>query len=340
MVRAIPFASSAPVALLRRLTVAVLALGLMCGLGGCEKPRLPLVIGANPWPGYEGLFIARDQGLVDEGRVRVLDFPSTGEVMRAFRNGTLDAAAVTLDEALSLRDTGEQVKVVLVFDISAGADALLARPPLNSLAALRGRRIGLEANTTSSLLLARALEKTGLAAADVTVVPLPLDAQQRALARGEVDAVATFEPVRSQLEQAGARVLFDSTAMPNEIVDVLLVRQSTLEARPDDLAVLIKAWGQAQQRLARAEPAVVVQGGQRSGIAPDLFRHALQGMRLPDLPQNQALLASGGLLSQQVGQLGLFMTARGWLKHPFPADLVDDRLVRRASHGPQPGDAR
>jgi NitT/TauT family transport system substrate-binding protein len=306
-------------------------------LAGCDKPRMPLVVGANPWPGYEGLFLARDQGLVSENQVHVLDFPSTSEVLRAFRNGTLDAAALTLDEALSLVNSGEAIKVVLVFDISAGADALIARPEVASLAALRGRRIGIELNTTSSLLLARALDKAGLSANEVTLVRLSLDAQQQALQQGEVDALATCEPLRSQLAASGALVLFDSSAMPNEIVDVLVVRQSLLESRADDLAALVSAWGLAQQRVLQGEAALIDQAAHRSGMTPAQFRAALAGMSLPDLAQNRDLLAPGGPLAAQAGRLATFMQARGWLNPLSTSNLVDDRLVRSALLPPAPG---
>ncbi|WP_293263629.1 ABC transporter substrate-binding protein [Oryzomicrobium sp.] len=306
-------------------------------LAGCDKPRLPLAVGANPWPGYEALFLARDQGLVSEAAVRVLDFPATGEVMRAFRNGTLDAAALTLDEALTLVGNGEAVKVVLVFDVSAGGDAVVAQPGLESLGALRGRRIGLEPNTTASLLLYRALNSAGLAAGDVTVVPLSLDKQQRALQRGEVDALATCEPVRSRLAAGGARVLYDSTAMPNEIVDVLVVRQAALDERPGDVAALVHGLGRAQQRLIGGDATVIAQGAHRSNLTPDQFRQALAGMILPDIEQNRRLLAPRGELDVQAGRLVAFMEQQGWLRQAPAASVLDDRLVRDAAILPQGG---
>jgi NitT/TauT family transport system substrate-binding protein len=220
--------------------------------------------------------------------------------------------------------------VALVFDISAGADALLARPDVTSLAGLRGRRIGVELNTTSSVLLDRALQKAGLSAGEVTVVPLALDAQQQALAQGEVDALATFDPVLSRVEAEGARVLFDSTAMPGEIVDVLVVRQAALDSRFDALAALVRAWGPAQQQVRRGDVAVLAQAAHRSAMALPQFRRSLGRMVLPDLDKNRELLAPGGPVDAQLGRLAGFMKERGWLKQVPEGHLVDDRLVRAA----------
>jgi NitT/TauT family transport system substrate-binding protein len=62
-----------------------------------------------------------------------------------------------------------------------------------------------------------------------------------------VDAVVTYEPVRTKLKNAGARQIFDSTAHPGEIVDVLVVRTSYLTASPDNARLLVEAFYRAQR---------------------------------------------------------------------------------------------
>ena len=44
--------------------------------------------------------------------------------------------------------------------------------------------------------------------------------------------MVTYEPVRTKLKSAGARQIFDSSLIPGEIVDVLVVRTSYLAASP------------------------------------------------------------------------------------------------------------
>ena len=50
-------------------------------------------------------------------RVQLVELSSSPQVMQAFRNHLIDAAALTLDEVLQRSDTGAALKVVLIMDI-------------------------------------------------------------------------------------------------------------------------------------------------------------------------------------------------------------------------------
>ena len=119
-------------------------------------------VGTNVWPGYEPLYIAQRRGQLAGQPIELVTFPSSAEVMRAYRYGSLDVAATTADEALSLVESLPEQRVVLVCDFSSGADALLAHPELQTFGQLRGRRIGYEPNALGAYVLARALEVSGM----------------------------------------------------------------------------------------------------------------------------------------------------------------------------------
>ena len=76
--------------------------------------------------GYEPLVLAQETGTLPPA-MRVVELASNTETKRAFRNGLIELAALTLDEALRLADEGEALHIVAVLSDSAGADAVLAR---------------------------------------------------------------------------------------------------------------------------------------------------------------------------------------------------------------------
>lgn len=173
-------------------------------LAGCGPAR-KLRIASHVWPGYELMFLARSLGWLDERRASLLETASATASMQAIADGRADGAALTLDEVLRVRADGVPLSVVLVFDISAGADVLLARPGIESLAGLKGRRIGFEQGAVGTLMLDHALREAGLAAGEVVQVPLPFDRHEAAWREGALDALITFEPVAGRLVGAGAR---------------------------------------------------------------------------------------------------------------------------------------
>jgi ABC-type nitrate/sulfonate/bicarbonate transport system substrate-binding protein len=112
-----------------RLARWVGVLGVVLGIVACSEPvRPPLVVGINTWVGYDPLVLARDRGLTDARQVKVVELISSAEALRHLRNGLLDAAGLTLDEALRLVDSGFDVRIVALLDTSAGADPVLAAP--------------------------------------------------------------------------------------------------------------------------------------------------------------------------------------------------------------------
>jgi ABC-type nitrate/sulfonate/bicarbonate transport system substrate-binding protein len=183
-----------------------------------HEDSVPFRIAANIWPGYEPLHLAAKLGYFAPLPVTVHEMPSSSASLHAFRNRTVDAAALTLDETLLLAQDGIDLRIILILDVSNGADVLMARPEITQPADLRGRRIGVENTALGAYVLSRALEQAGLLPTEVQVVSLTVDRHEEAYLTGEVDAVVTFEPVRTKLLDRGARILFDSRRLPDEIL--------------------------------------------------------------------------------------------------------------------------
>src|SRR6476646_10819826 len=82
-------------------------------LGNCAKEQPPLRLGTVVWPGIEIFYLARDLGYYKNTPIRLVDYPSGSELIRAYRNGELEAATLTMDEVLLLEPTEPNVRVTL-----------------------------------------------------------------------------------------------------------------------------------------------------------------------------------------------------------------------------------
>ncbi|MDV6032018.1 MAG: nitrate ABC transporter [Phycisphaera sp. RhM] len=269
---------------------AVLAIETLENWSGKRETETPLLLGTNLWLGYEPLFLARDLGHFDENSVRLVECASSSQVIRQFRDNTIQAAALTMDEVLLLRERGLDLRVVLVMDISQGGDAIVARADVQDLADLRGRKVGVENSALGAFVLTRALQKVDLSVQDVTIVSVEADEHERAFLSQKFDAVVTFDPVRSRLLAAGAIQLFDSTEMPNEIVDVLVVRADAWEQHQSHLITVLRGWFKALGYFQENPDEALRRVSLRIKLTPEQIRQSQKGLHAPNLQENLSLL--------------------------------------------------
>lgn len=305
---------------------ACAALLVACG----PRHEPPLTVGTNTWTGYEPLYLARDLGLHEGLRLRLVELGSTTQSMDALRSGRLAMAGLTLDEALTLAQEGVPLKVIWVMDISRGADALVVRPGVAGLPDLRGRKVGVEQTAVGAYMLHAALEKAGLRSSDITVVPLPLDEHLAAWRDGQVDALVTFDPVLQILRGGGAQVVFDSGDVPGDIVDVLVARQEALDCCTPGIAQLLATHQRALHHLRTARADALQRMAPRLGLEPAEMDAALHGIDLPDAAGNHALLSGRpARLTTTAQRMARTMFDQGLLPKPLDVSaLIDDRFVR------------
>jgi NitT/TauT family transport system substrate-binding protein len=115
---------------LRMLACGALLLSLCACMG---QPETALRIGTNVWIGSEPLYLARDLGRLDSDHVQLVEYPSASEVLRAFRNQAIDGMVISLDELIGLAADGLQPRIVLVVDVSNGADVVVGRAGMRSM---------------------------------------------------------------------------------------------------------------------------------------------------------------------------------------------------------------
>jgi NitT/TauT family transport system substrate-binding protein len=261
-------------------------------LSGCmRETQPPLRIGTNVWIGAEPLYLARDLGQLDREAVQLVEYPSASEVSRAFRNQAIDGMVVSLDELFALAVDGLEPRIVAVVDVSHGADVVVGRSGMRTMKDLRGKRVAVESGALGAFVLARALTLNGMAARDVSIVPLESNEHPAAFEQGQVDGAVTFDPYRTQMLAAGAHTLFDSSQIPGEIVDLLAVRASVLEKNPLAVQTLLTGWFKALDHLEREPSDAAARMAVREQITAEQFLQALRGLRIPSRADNLKMLA-------------------------------------------------
>jgi NitT/TauT family transport system substrate-binding protein len=276
----------------RRLLQLLGCLLLVLPLLGCmRESEPPLRIGTNVWIGSEPLYLARELGRFDPRQVELVEYPSASEVLRAFRNQAIDGMVISLDELFELAVDGFQPRIVLVVDISHGADVVVGRKGVKTMQDLQGKSVAVESSALGAFVLSRALALNGMQAGDVKVVHLESNEQPGAFDKGLVDAAVTFDPYRIQFLQAGAKTLFDSTQIPGEIVDLLAVRASVVERRPNTVRALLNGWFDAIDYMKKDPVDAARRMGIRQQTTGEQFQEALRGLKIPSREDNLKMLS-------------------------------------------------
>lgn len=292
---------------------------ILCMLVSCATQQPPMMrIGSNHWPGYGSLYLADDLNLLSKENIKLVEFSASTDSIYALRTGVIEAAALTIDEVLTLLQDGIKLKIVLVFDTSHGGDAIVSKPEIKNLSELKNKKIGVENTAVGAVMLTGALEQVGLTPSDVTIVPLTVDEHLNAFNTEKVDAIVTFEPIRTHLiKQQHANILFDSASIPNTIIDVLAIREEYLEKNPNAVKNLLQVHFDLLKKMNTDNGMVKRHFANRLGATEQEVNDSLAGILIPDLKTNYQLLdRKNALLDSKIKKLTQVMIQKKLLMRP------------------------
>ena len=267
---------------------------LLLTAAACDRnTQTPLRIAHISWPGYEPLPLAESENLYSGVEVINYRVGSATEVIRAFEQDVVDVAAVTLDEAIALQSRSkERIYIIVVLDISHGGDAIIAKNEIASISDLKGKRIGLESSALGAFFISRAVDSSpDISLQDLIIVPKLYDQHFTSFISGDVDAIVTFEPVKSMILEKKGHVIFDSTAIDNEIVDVLITKHSLTEKRPKEIKALVAGYFNTLDFIKKHPDKSFSKMAKFEDVRISSFSKSLSGIRVPDKTENFALLS-------------------------------------------------
>lgn len=281
--------------------------------------RQPLRVALNPWPGYEFASLASVKGYYEREGVeaRLLELSSLGDCRRAFERGQVDGFFGTLIEVIeSDAKLRRNAEVVCVVDYSDGADCILARRPISSVAELRGKRVAVESGSINVFVLARALELSGLRWEDVTPVHMPALEMPAAFAAGTVDAIVTYPPMSIEVTRAGNFTqIFSTSQIPREIVDVLAFDAEVVRERRADVDAFVRGFFRAREYAAANQQEAYAIMAARQRVTPAEFESSVSdGVRLISRERQREFLGEGGSLPGTIATTRRILAQAGQLQ--------------------------
>jgi NitT/TauT family transport system substrate-binding protein len=231
--------------------IAVLAAGLAAAIsfnGHAAKDNFSvcwtIYAGWMPWE------YGAAEGIVDKWakkygiNIDVVQINDYVESINQYSAGQFDGCTMTNMDALTIpAASGVDSTALLIGDFSNGNDGIVIKGENKTLGDLKGQPVNLVELSVSHYLLARGLEKVGLSEQDLSVVNTSDADLVAAFGTADVQAVATWNPLLAEVA-ATPKVtqVFDSSRIPGEIIDLMVVKSATLKDNPAFGKALTGAW--------------------------------------------------------------------------------------------------
>ena len=193
--------------------------------------------------------------------------------------------------------TGAKGIMMLMNDYSNGNDMVVAKPGIDSVKDLKGKKIGVEIGFVGHLLLLNALEKNGLSESDVELVNVPTNETPQVLASGDVDAIVAWQPNSGMALNLvpGSKRIYSSADEPGLIYDVLAVSPQSLAANRDEWKKVIKVWYRVVDYFKdpKTQDDAISIMASRVGLAPAEYKEFVTGTKILEKDEAKTFFSKG-----------------------------------------------
>ncbi|WP_220813062.1 putative urea ABC transporter substrate-binding protein [Pseudomonas paralcaligenes] len=237
---------------MRKSLSSLIAAGLAAtlSLSAQAAPKTDFSVCWTIYAGWMPWEYGATQGIVDKWAkkygisIDVVQLNDYVESINQYTAGQFDGCTMTNMDALTIPAAGGVDSTALVIgDFSNGNDGIVIKGEKKTLGDLKGQNVNLVELSVSHYLLARGLERAGLSEKDLKVVNTSDADMVAAFATNDVQAVATWNPLLAEIEATpGVTKVFDSSQIPGEIIDLMVVNSETLKDNPTLGKALTGAW--------------------------------------------------------------------------------------------------
>jgi NitT/TauT family transport system substrate-binding protein/sulfonate transport system substrate-binding protein len=237
--------------------------------------------------------------------VEFVEFEFGPPILEAMRAGAIDFGAVgDVPPVFALAGRGD---LLFVAAEHGGASAILLPPgsTLQTVRALKGKRVAFARGSSAQNTTVAALEKAGLSFSDIQPVYLgPSDAAP-AFAHGQVDAWTVWDPYYAITErQPGVRVLAETKDIAPQN-SFYLASRSTAEKAPDLVAAAVAEVIRASVYAASHRDEVAKLASTATGIALEPMQRTIARMPLDLQPMNDTFAQQEQQVADRFYRLGL-----------------------------------
>lgn len=208
------------------------------------EERPPLKIEWTDWEGDYTLLVAQELGLFEKYGVEVepVYYENFSNAIPDMGSRKVDGGLFGINDMLTASSL-TTVKTVAVYD-SGGTVAVVSLAEINSVADLKGKKVGALLGSYGDLFVREMLSSAGLTLNDIELVNLDPSEILTALNNQSIAAGYVWAPLDQQAVIEGHKILFSQSA-GLMAPDVIVFRGEVVEERPEDIRSFLTAWFEA-----------------------------------------------------------------------------------------------
>jgi NitT/TauT family transport system substrate-binding protein len=258
--------------------------------------------GWMPWDYADNAGIVKKWADKYDIEIDVVQINDYIESINQYTAGQFDGCTMTNMDALTIPAAGGVDSTALIIgDFSNGNDGIVLKGADKKLADIKGQRVNLVELSVSHYLLARALDSVEMSERDVTVVNTSDADLVGVFNASDVTSTVTWNPLLSEITAIpDTTKVFDSSDIPGEIIDLLVVNTETLEANPAFGKALTGAWYEIMAKMQAGDEEALTMMAEASGTdlagyqaqldATNMFYTAAEAVSFANSDQLQATM--------------------------------------------------
>jgi NitT/TauT family transport system substrate-binding protein len=299
-------------------TAAVAASGISPACAQTKKKftlAWTVYVGWMPWPWAAQNGIVKkwaDKYGIEIDVIEVSDYSTS---INQYTAGGFDALTITNMDTLAVPAVGGVDSTsIITGDYSNGNDAVILKNK-SKFTDIKGQKVNIVQYSVSQYLLERGLQLHGMTERDLKVVNTSDADMAAAYLTPEVTAVVTWNPIVEQImASASAHNVFNSSQIPGEILDLVIVNTKTLNANPEFAKALCGIWYETLGIMLSGTPAAraaQTEMGTLSGTDYAGFASQLKTTHLFSAPSAAAAFTRGSGLITTMDHVRQFLFSQG-----------------------------
>lgn len=327
-----------------RLGLFAIALTLTLTLNACNHGAnaslTPLRVGVTSWAGFDIVLYAQAADLFKQRGldVELLRFENQQDSTRAVMRGRLDAAFASFWDVMQV-DSGNSSPVILAAtNISAGADGIVARPGIQSIKDLKGKKVGAKLGTVNHLILLEALKAHAVPPSTVTILDYSNEVCVDKIKAGELDAAVLWEPLLSTTAKAiNGAVIHTTRQLDSLVIDTIVSSNTIIQQKKEALLQFVLTWFDVMHAVDTQPTTVFNAVGEKLGQSGEAFASDYAGVRKGDIALNQELFRANGRMQSAETQIIQLLHADPRHGRVARQDVkIDGSIVREAMEAWKP----